>query len=256
MSLDKIRIVLVRTTHPGNIGAAARAMANMGLEHLYLVQPRTFPSAEATARAAGAEGLLCTAKVCETLDEAVAECGLVVGSTARERRVRWPALDPDLAMAMAFKQGQAGNVALVFGQEASGLTNDELDRCQVHVRIPVDPVFPSVNLAAAVMVLSYELKNAHIRAEEEGLGQDGPRSLESTEGPLATAEKVQGFFVHLETVLREIGFLNSPSEKLLRKVKRIFSRTPLLDDDINILRGVLSAIQGRKARDSGATRIR
>tara|TARA_Y100000588_G_scaffold378109_1_gene458094 strand:+ start:2501 stop:3271 length:771 start_codon:yes stop_codon:yes gene_type:complete len=256
MSLDKIRIVLVRTTHPGNIGAAARAMANMGLEHLYLVQPRTFPSAEATARAAGAEGLLCTAKVCETLDEAVAECGLVVGSTARERRVRWPALDPDLAMAMAFKQGQAGNVALVFGQEASGLTNDELDRCQVHVRIPVDPVFPSVNLAAAVMVLSYELKKAHIRAEEEGLGQDGPRSLESTEGPLATAEKVQGFFVHLETVLREIGFLNSPSEKLLRKVKRIFSRTPLLDDDINILRGVLSAIQGRKARDSGATRIR
>ncbi len=256
MSLDKIRIVLVRTTHPGNIGAAARAMANMGLEHLYLVQPRTFPSAEATARAAGAEGLLCTAKVCETLDEAVAECGLVVGSTARERRVRWPALDPDLAMAMAFKQGQAGNVALVFGQEASGLTNDELDRCQVHVRIPVDPMFPSVNLAAAVMVLSYELKKAHIRAEEEGLGQDGPRSLESTEGPLATAEKVQGFFVHLETVLREIGFLNSPSEKLLRKVKRIFSRTPLLDDDINILRGVLSAIQGRKARDSGATRIR
>jgi|TARA_B100001123_G_scaffold34143_1_gene35409 tRNA (cytidine32/uridine32-2'-O)-methyltransferase len=256
MSLDKIRIVLVRTTHPGNIGAAARAMANMGLEHLYLVQPRTFPSAEATARAAGAEGLLCTAKVCETLDEAVAECGLVVGSTARERRVRWPALDPDLAMAMAFTQGQAGNVALVFGQEASGLTNDELDRCQVHVRIPVDPVFPSVNLAAAVMVLSYELKKAHIRAEEEGLGQDGPRSLESTEGPLATAEKVQGFFVHLETVLREIGFLNSPSEKLLRKVKRIFSRTPLLDDDINILRGVLSAIQGRKARDSGATRIR
>ena len=256
MSLDKIRIVLVRTTHPGNIGAAARAMANMGLEHLYLVQPRTFPSAEATARAAGAEGLLCTAKVCETLDEAVAECGLVVGSTARERRVRWPALDPDLAMAMAFKQGQAGNVALVFGQEASGLTNDELDRCQVHVRIPVDPVFPSVNLAAAVMVLSYELKKAHIRGEEEGLGQDGPRSLESTEGPLATAEKVQGFFVHLETVLREIGFLNSPSEKLLRKVKRIFSRTPLLDDDINILRGVLSAIQGRKARDSGATRIR
>ena len=256
MSLDKIRIVLVRTTHPGNIGAAARAMANMGLGHLYLVQPLTFPSAEATARAAGAEGLLCTAKVCETLDEAVAECGLVVGSTARERRVRWPALDPDLAMAMAFKQGQAGNVALVFGQEASGLTNDELDRCQVHVRIPVDPVFPSVNLAAAVMVLSYELKKAHIRAEEEGLGQDGPRSLESTEGPLATAEKVQGFFVHLETVLREIGFLNSPSEKLLRKVKRIFSRTPLLDDDINILRGVLSAIQGRKARDSGATRIR
>ena len=256
MSLDKIRIVLVRTTHPGNIGAAARAMANMGLEHLYLVQPRTFPAAEATARAAGAEGLLCTAKVCETLDEAVAECGLVVGSTARERRVRWPALDPDLAMAMAFKQGQAGNVALVFGQEASGLTNDELDRCQVHVRIPVDPVFPSVNLAAAVMVLSYELKKAHIRAEEKGLVQDGPRSLESTEGPLATAEKVQGFFVHLETVLREIGFLNSPSEKLLRKVKRIFSRTPLLDDDINILRGVLSAIQGRKARDSGATRIR
>ena len=256
MSLDKIRIVLVRTTHPGNIGAAARAMANMGLEHLYLVQPRTFPSAEATARAAGAEGLLCTAKVCETLDEAVAECGLVVGSTARERRVRWPALDPESAIAMAFKQGQAGNVALVFGQEASGLTNDELDRCQVHVRIPVDPVFPSVNLAVAVMVLSYELKKAHIRAEEEGLGQDGPRLLESTEGPLATAEKVQGFFVHLETVLRESGFLNSPSEKLLRKVKRIFSRTPLLDDDINILRGVLSAIQGRKARDSGATRIR
>ena len=256
MYLDKVRIVLVRTTHPGNIGAAARAMANMGLNHLYLVQPRTFPSAEATARAAGADRLLRTAKVCATLDDAIAECGLVVGSTARQRTVRWPAFEPESAMALAYTEGQTGNVALVFGQEASGLTNDELDRCQVHVRIPVDPAFPSVNLAGAVMVLAYELKRAQSHSEEGVLEQGGTDSPESATEPLATAENVRGFFVHLEIVLREIGFLKNPSEKLLRKVKRIFSRTPLLEDDINILRGVLSAIQGRKAQSGAAKRIR
>ena len=119
MTLDSVRVILVRPTHPGNIGAAARAMANMGLENLCLVGPRTFPSPEALARAAGAEWLLSTARVCETLDEAVAECGLVIGSSARHRTVRWPVLEPESAMALAYRASQKGNVALVFGQEAS-----------------------------------------------------------------------------------------------------------------------------------------
>ena len=256
MTLDSVRVVLVRTTHPGNIGAAARAMANMGLENLYLVEPRTFPSPEASARAAGADRLLSSARVCETLDEAVAECGLVIGSTARQRTVRWPALEPESAMALAYRASQKGNVALVFGQEASGLTNEELERCQIHVRIPVNPTFPSVNLAAAVIILAYELKKVQDQCVGCNTALVATDSAESGAESLATSQNVQGFFVHLETVLREIGFLKSPSEKLLRKVKRIFSRTPLLEDDINILRGVLSAIQGRKAQPRGKTRVR
>ena len=256
MTLDSVRVILVRPTHPGNIGAAARAMANMGLENLYLVGPRTFPSPEALARAAGAEWLLSTARVCETLDEAVAECGLVIGSSARHRTVRWPVLEPESAMALAYRASQKGNVALVFGQEASGLTNEELERCQVHVRIPVNPAFPSVNLAAAVIVLAYELKKAEAQCGGCDITLAATDSAEADAESFATAENVQRFFVHLETVLREIGFLKSPSEKLLRKVKRIFSRTPLLEDDINSLRGVLSAVQGHKAQPRGKSRIR
>ena len=128
------------------------------------------------------------------------------------------------------------------------MTNEELERCQVHVRIPVNPAFPSMNLAAAVLILAYELRKAGQSSEGSGLPQSAINSAELREESLATAEEVLGFFSHLEVVLREIGFLKVPSEKLLRKVKRIFSRTPLLEDDINILRGILSAVQGRRSR--------
>ena len=237
MSLDNIAVVLVRTSHPGNIGAAARAMANMGLEDLRLVEPTGFPGPEATARAAGANHVLENAQICSTLDEAIADSGFVVGATARPRSIAWPSSDPVSVMTELVAQSQSGKVSLLFGREASGLTNEELDRCQRHVRIPVNEDFPSLNLAAAVLIFSYELRRAY-SAECRLLDGGMDRTL-----PLASAEQVQRFFQHLEIVLNEIGFLKSPSVRLLRKIKRIFSRTPLQEQEVNILRGILTSVQ-------------
>ena len=242
MTIARIRIVLVNTTHPGNIGGAARAMANMGLNDLYLVDPQRFPSVEATVRAAGADHLLERAIVCETLDDAVADCSLVVGTTARQRSVGSVQLTPDVVMAKVRERVLTDQIAFVFGREASGLTNNELERCQYHVRIPVEERFPSINLAAAVMVIAYELKKA--------CKQDGhDTELAFDHEQLATSSEVQGFYKHLEDMLIETGFLKTPSQKLLRKVKRIFSRAPLREDDINILRGILTSIQSYRRND-------
>ena len=236
MRLDRIRIVLVNTTHPGNIGATARAMANMGLDRLYLVAPQTFPSGEATVRAAGADHLLERATVCESLDDAVADCGLVIGTTARQRSVGWVEFSPKAVMAKVRERALTDQIAFVFGQEASGLTNSELERCQYHVRIPVEEGFASINLAASVMIMVYELKKTfEPDAHKTELVSDQER--------LATSSEVQGFYKHLEDMLIETGFLKTPSQKLLRKVKRIFSRTPLREDEVNILRGILTSIQ-------------
>ena len=237
MSFDNIAVVLVRTSHPGNIGAAARAMANMGLSDLRLVEPAEFPGPAATARAAGAYHVLENAQICRTLDEAIADSGFVVGATARSRSIAWPSSDPASVMTELVEQSRAGKVSLLFGREASGLTNEEMDRCQRHVRIPVNENYPSLNLAAAVLIFGYELRRAY--STEGRLSNDGmDRSL-----PLASAEQVQRFFQHLEVVLNEIGFLKSPSVRLLRKIKRIFSRTPLQEQEVNILRGILTSVQ-------------
>ena len=244
MTTERIRIVLVNTTHPGNIGGAARAMANMGLNHLYLVRPQRFPSIEATVRAAGADHLLERAIVCESLDDAVADCGLIVGTTARERSVGSTQLTPNVVMAKVRERILTDQIAFVFGREASGLTNSELERCQYHVRIPVEEGFPSINLAAAVMIMAYELKKAcELDAQKTELVYDHEQ--------LATSSEVQGFYKHMEDVLIETGFLKTPSYKLLRKVKRIFSRTPLREDEVNILRGILTSIQSYHSKDQG-----
>ena len=166
--LDYIRVVLVQPTHPGNIGAAARAMANMGVAELVLVQPRDFPSPEATARAAGADHILDNAVVVDDLDQAIADCALVIGASARSRTIQWPQLPPAKAMKKAAQTARHARVALLFGRESRGLTNLELERCHYLVRIPVDPAFPSLNIAAAVMVLLYELR----RAVEKTIGND------------------------------------------------------------------------------------
>ena len=237
MSLDNIAIVLIRTSHPGNIGAAARAMANMGLSDLRLIEPAGFPGPEATARAAGANHVLENAQICRTLDEAISDSRFVVGTTARSRSIAWPSSDPASVMTELVAQSKAGKVSLLFGREASGLTNEELDRCQRHVRIPVNEDFPSLNLAAAVLIFGYELRRAH--GGEDGLS-DGEIARRL---PLASAEQVQGFFQHLEVALYEIGFLKYPSVRLLRKIKRIFSRTPLQEQEVNILRGILTSVQ-------------
>lgn len=231
-----MRIVLVETTHPGNIGAAARAMKNMGLTRLFLVNPRRYPSADATARAAGADDVLARAVICATLDEALTGCGLVFGASARLRSIPWPQLAPREAAARAHAAAVGGDeVAFVFGREHAGLSNQELDRCNILVTIPTDPGFASLNLAAAVQVVSYELRVA-------GLDATPPSPAE----PLASAEERELFYRHLEQVLLALEFLDPNNPKhLMRRLRRLFNRVELDSNEVNILRGILTAVERR-----------
>lgn len=234
--LAKVRIVLVGTTHPGNIGAVARAMKNMCLTQLYLVQPKLFPCAEATARASGADDLLAAAKVCETLDEAVEGCRLVVGASARLRTVEWPQLVPRECAEQMVAEAEQGEVALVFGRESSGLSNAELDRCQYLVHIPANEEYSSLNLSMAVQVLAYELHVSALSAEAKP--QDKPQP------DVASADAMEGFFMHLEQALVDIGFSDPrQSNKLQRRLRRLFNRARPDLDELNLLRGILSAAQ-------------
>ena len=165
-ALDAMRIVLVNTTHPGNIGAAARAMKNMGLSRLYLVAPKTYPAERALWRAANAADVLRRAIVVDTLEQAVADCGLVIGASARERRIPWPLLTPRECGDRCYGEAATHLVALVFGREDRGLTNDELHQCHYHVHIPANPDYSSLNLAAAVQVITYELRMSCLTAAQ------------------------------------------------------------------------------------------
>lgn len=246
--LDNVRIVLVNTTHPGNIGAAARAMKTMGLTRLYLVNPSRFPSAEATAMASGADDLLQRAVVCETLAEAIADCGLVLGTSARQRSLAWPELPVDEAAGRAAGEAASHPVALLFGRERYGLTNDELKTCHYLVYIPTPGPYGSLNLAQAVQVASYELSR-HAAAERRA-PQHEP----------ASAERMESFYGHLETTLRDLDFLHEQSDKLMLRLRRLFNRARPNVDELNILRGILSNAQraaggrsagGRDGKDSG-----
>jgi tRNA (cytidine32/uridine32-2'-O)-methyltransferase len=241
-ALDRIRLVLVETTHPGNIGAVARAMKTMGLTRLYLIQPRHFPNAEALARASGADDLLATAEVHGDLIGALRGCRFVVGSSARLRTVDWPLLDPSEGAARLLVEAARGDVALVLGRESSGLTNEELALCHHLVRIPTNPAYSSLNLAAAAQVFCYEI----FRLAGEGqmaVPADGARDL-------ATLEAMEGFYGHLSQTLTDIGFADpQQSGKLLRRLRRLFNRARPDWTELNILRGILSAAQGRKTAD-------
>jgi tRNA (cytidine32/uridine32-2'-O)-methyltransferase len=236
--IQNIRIVMVNTTHPGNIGAAARAMKNMCLKELVLVAPREFPCAEATARASGADDVLASARVVDSLADAVSDCRIVIGASARLRSVAWPVVDPKEAARLAASEARAGAVSLVFGRESSGLRNDELDLCTHLVHIPTNPDYGSLNVAMAVQVLSYELMQAaggQLPAREEN-------------GPVASNAEMEGFFRHLEQALDEIGFTDERrADKLLRRLRRLFHRAAPDSEEVNILRGILSAAQGRKS---------
>ena len=236
MKNQNVRIVLIETSHPGNIGAAARAMKNMCLDQLYLVKPKEFPSAVATARASGADDVLAKAVCCETLQEAVADCALVIGASARLRSVEWPELNPRQCAELANVEEKKGGVAIIFGREDSGLSNAELDKCQYLVHIPTNPDYSSLNIAAAIQVICYELHLANSDLVDES-------DLEQR----ATGGQMEGFFEHMETALTEIGFLKPPScQKLVRRLRRLYNRAQLDETDVNILRGVLSATQGKK----------
>ena len=178
MSLQSIRVVLVNTSHAGNIGGAARAMKNMGLSRLVLVDPEDFPSPNAVARASGATDILDSAEIVATLEEALVGCSLVLGTSARDRRIPWPLLDPRETGTVCLEQVErGGEVALVFGREYAGLTNEELQRCQYHVHIPSDPDFSSLNLAAAVQVLAYEVRMAWLAANDQPTKQEIPNDV-------------------------------------------------------------------------------
>ena len=233
-----IRIVLVGTTHPGNIGAAARAMKNMGLNDLALVNPRYFPHEDATARASGATDVLDAASVVSTLSEALTECVYVAGTSARSRAIAWPSMGPRDCAERMMLEGKKGKVAAVFGPEKTGLHNDDLDLCHTLLTIPTNPDFSSLNLAMAVQVLTYELRVAS--ALDSGPGFE-------SEAPPATGDEMEHFYDHLEQVMIDLEFLNPTNPRLLmRRLRRIFIRARPDKNEANILRGFLAAIDRKK----------
>ena len=228
--LDNIRVVLSHTTHPGNIGAAARAMKTMGLHHLYLINPRHYPDAQADAMAAGADDVLRDAVVCSSVDEALQGVVFTVGMTARLRDISIEVKTPREAMPLLLQQAATQPVALLFGTEMSGLTNEETGKAQLLVNIPANPDFSSLNLAAAVQVVCYELS---VAAES--------RLPDTPEIYPATHEQLEGFFAHMERTLLEIGFLTTQNPaRMMQRLRRLYARTRLEQDEINILRGILS----------------
>jgi tRNA (cytidine32/uridine32-2'-O)-methyltransferase len=239
-----VRIVLVGTQHPGNIGSAARAMKTMGLSRLVLVEPSRFPHAEADALAAGADDVLAAATVHQDLADALADCSLVLGCTARSRRVALAEQPPrEAALRVLDNARSGGEIALVFGRERTGLTNDELQLCHGAVHIPANPEYSSLNLAAAVQVMSYELRMAMLGAQASG---ESGRS----EVPAAHAE-LEGFFAQLAQTLDAIDFHKGRApESAMRKLRRLFLRTGLDVREVRLLRGILADAQ-RMARLAG-----
>nr|MCY4270756.1 tRNA (cytosine(32)/uridine(32)-2'-O)-methyltransferase TrmJ [Gammaproteobacteria bacterium]MCY4296990.1 tRNA (cytosine(32)/uridine(32)-2'-O)-methyltransferase TrmJ [Gammaproteobacteria bacterium] len=237
--LGNISVVLVNTSHPGNIGASARAMKNMGLSKLALVGPKEFPSGVAIGRAASAVEILSRARVVDSLAEAVADCGLVIGASARSRRITWPLLTPAECGRRAVAEAGKHPVALVFGREDTGLSNEELQLCHYHVRIPANPEYPSLNLAAAVMVVCYELRRA---VEAGGTGDE---TLERQwDQPLATADDLERFYGHLEQVLVALDFHDPENPRqLMQRLRRLFGRIRIDTMEMNILRGMLGHIE-------------
>ena len=239
--LDQIRIVLVNTSHTGNMGSAARAMKTMGLTRLVLVDPQTLPDDNAHALAAGASDVLANARIVSTLDEAIADCGLVIGTSARSRTLSWPMLDPREAGEKAVGEGKQHPVALVFGRERTGLTNDELQKCHYHVAIPANPEYSSLNLAMAVQTICYEVRMCWL--------QDQAPEVES-EADYPSARQLEGFYQHLEQTLLKTGFIaDDHPGQVMSKLRRLFNRARPEAIELNILRGILTSIQKPKPQD-------
>jgi len=232
---SKVGVVLVETSHPGNIGAVARAMKTMGLNKLTLVSPKTFPSAQATARAAGADDILYEATICNSLSEAISNSGWVVGTSARSRHIPWPEITPRDCAQRILEEVSQGEVSIVFGRESSGLTNRELEQCNNVMRVPTDCSFASLNVAAAMQIIGYELRLACLSVNE-------PNTQVSVDS--VTNDDMEGFYHHLKEVLIQVDFLDESAPKLLmRRLKKIFNRIRLDRSELNILRGILSAVQ-------------
>ncbi|MCA1896816.1 tRNA (cytosine(32)/uridine(32)-2'-O)-methyltransferase TrmJ [Shewanella putrefaciens] len=231
--LSNIRVVLVGTSHPGNIGSTARAMKTMGLSTLYLAEPRVEPDGQSIALAAGASDILKHLVKVDSLAEAIADCSLVIATSARSRTLDWPMLEPREAGQKLVTESVTGPVAIVFGRENHGLSNEELQQCTYHVAIPANPEYSSLNLAQAVQIICYETRVAHLAGIES--------AQEPTEYPLAADQ--ERFFVHLENTLFSTGFIikNHPGQ-VMTKLRRLFSRARIESQEMNILRGILTSI--------------
>lgn len=241
---SNIRIVLVEPSHPGNIGAAARAMKNMGLSELVLVSPKQYPDAEATARASGAADLLARARVTASIAEAIRDCGLVLGTSSRPRAANWTVLDPPEAAARAVAAARLGPVAILFGGERNGLSNEDLAVCQALLTVPASPEYESLNLAQAVQIVTWEIRKA-AGAEVRRL---------APEARPATAEQLAHLRSHLAQVLGQIGFDDARNAaNLLLRIERLLARAVPDEKEVQILRGVLTAVQRTAARgESGS----
>jgi tRNA (cytidine32/uridine32-2'-O)-methyltransferase len=243
MNLSSIRIVLVATTHPGNIGSTARAMKTMGLSRLYLVNPKIFPDLRAFEMAAGADDLLDDCVITESLDEALAGCQLILATSARPRGLSLPGLTPQGCAKHVCEQPDNTEVAIVFGREHAGLTNEELLRCHFHVTIPSNPDYSSLNLSQAVQIIAYELRMALLQPEAQ---------VTHHQEELATHQEMEQFYDHLTEVLTRIRFLkpNNP-RRVQQRIRRLFNRTGLERMEVAILRGILSHVQKVIGKENG-----
>ncbi|WP_072569352.1 tRNA (cytosine(32)/uridine(32)-2'-O)-methyltransferase TrmJ [Enterobacter sp. SA187] len=234
--LQNIRIVLVETSHTGNMGSVARAMKTMGLTNLWLVNPLVKPDSQAIALAAGASDVIGNANIVDTLDEALAGCSLVVGTSARSRTLPWPMLDPRECGLKSVSEGQHAPVALVFGRERVGLTNEELQKCHYHVAIAANPEYSSLNLAMAVQVIAYEVRMAWLATQESS-------DVQPEEIPYPLVDDLERFYGHLEQTLLTTGFIreNHPGQ-VMNKLRRLFTRARPEAQELNILRGMLASI--------------
>ncbi|MFO3906090.1 tRNA (cytosine(32)/uridine(32)-2'-O)-methyltransferase TrmJ [Enterobacter hormaechei] len=235
--LQNIRIVLVETSHTGNMGSVARAMKTMGLTNLWLVNPLVKPDSQAIALAAGASDVIGNAQIVDTLDEALAGCSLVVGTSARSRTLPWPMLDPRECGLKSISEGQHAPVALVFGRERVGLTNDELQKCHYHVAIAANPEYSSLNLAMAVQVIAYEVRMAWLATQDKPV-----EPKEEAAYPLV--DDLERFYGHLEQTLLSTGFIREGHPgQVMNKLRRMFTRARPESQELNILRGILASIE-------------
>lgn len=237
MMLERVKVVLVGTTHSGNIGSAARAMKVMGLSQMVLVDPQCQVDAQAIALAAGASEIALNAQIYPTLEAAVADCGLVVGTSARSRTLEWPMLEPRECGEKLISEANQHSVAMVFGRERTGLTNDELQLCHYHVCVPANPEYSSLNLAMAVQLLSYEVRMAYL-----ALQQSSQSSTLQEEYP--RHQELERFYAHLKQVIMQTEFISAQQPgQVMNKLRRMFTRARPEAQEINILRGILTSVQ-------------
>ncbi|WP_363322499.1 tRNA (cytosine(32)/uridine(32)-2'-O)-methyltransferase TrmJ [uncultured Gilliamella sp.] len=236
--LDNIKIVLVETSHTGNMGSAARAMKTMGLTNLCLVNPIIKPDSQSISLAAGASDIIKNAHICSSLTQAIADCNLVIGTSARSRSLQWPNLTPKVCADKIVQQALNSKVALVFGRERVGLTNDELQKCDYHVSIPANPDYSSLNLAMSVQVLCYEIRMSMLNTQDLT-----SNSIEVAEVDFPTNADIERFYQHLQQTLLNTGFINANHPgQVMGRLRRLFTRAHVEQQELNILRGILTSI--------------